>query len=265
MKKVVKVGFWEKLARIILKNRIAILVAIAALTLFLGLQWKNLSMTYTEANLLPKDHLANQQYEQFLNTFGEEGNLIVIGFKDPAFFTPKNFAAWTELMSGLKKSAAVELVVSINDLKKIHKDTISQKFDLVSFVDPSQTNNPSYLKGLRYQLFHELPFYEGLLFNKTTGSIRAAVYLKKSVVNTAGRKTFIVEDLVPKIDAFEKATGMDLRVSGMPYIRTINAENMKGEIGLFIGAALLITSLIFFLFFVPSAPPLSRYVFYWLG
>jgi predicted RND superfamily exporter protein len=35
----------------------------------------------------------------------------------------------------------------------------------------------------------------------------------------------------------------------MPYIRTINTENMKGEIGLFIGAALLITSLIFFLFF----------------
>ncbi|MEN9323788.1 MAG: hypothetical protein RL699_1568 [Bacteroidota bacterium] len=249
MKKAVKVGFWEKLARIILKNRIAILVIIAALTLFLGLQWKNLAMTYTEANLLPKDHPANQQYEEFLDTFGEEGNLIVIGFKDPAFFTPKNFAAWNELMTGLKKSAAVELVVSISDLKKIHKDTISQKFDLVSFVDPTQTNNPSYLKGLRYQLFHELPFYEGLLFNKETGSIRAAVYVKKNVVNTAGRKTFIVEELVPKIDAFEKATGMDLRVSGMPYIRTINAENMKGEIGLFIGAALLITSLIFFLFF----------------
>jgi predicted RND superfamily exporter protein len=249
MKKAVKVGFWEKLARIILKNRISILVIIAALTLFLGLQWKNLAMTYTEANLLPKDHPANQQYEQFLSTFGEEGNLIVIGFKDPSFFTPKNFAAWNELMTSLKKSEAVELVVSINDLKKIHKDTISQKFDLVSFVDPTQTNSPSYLKGLRYQLFHELPFYEGLLFNKETGSIRAAVYLKKSVVNTAGRKTFIVQELVPKIDAFEQATHMDLRVSGMPYIRTINAENMKGEIGLFIGAALLITSLIFFLFF----------------
>ena len=35
----------------------------------------------------------------------------------------------------------------------------------------------------------------------------------------------------------------------MPYIRTINAQNMKGEIGLFIGAALFITSFIFFLFF----------------
>jgi predicted RND superfamily exporter protein len=73
--------------------------------------------------------------------------------------------------------------------------------------------------------------------------------LKKAIVNTAERKTFILENLIPKIDKFEKATGIDLRVSGMPYIRTINADNMKGEIGLFIGAALLITSLIFFLFF----------------
>jgi predicted RND superfamily exporter protein len=73
--------------------------------------------------------------------------------------------------------------------------------------------------------------------------------LKKEIVNTAERKIFIIETLLPKIEKFEKNTGIDLRVSGMPYIRTINAENMKGEIGLFIGAALLITSLIFFFFF----------------
>jgi hypothetical protein len=73
--------------------------------------------------------------------------------------------------------------------------------------------------------------------------------LKKAIVNTAERKTFILETLLPKITKFEKNTGIDLRVSGMPYIRTINAENMKGEIGLFIGAALLMTSLLFFFFF----------------
>jgi predicted RND superfamily exporter protein len=73
--------------------------------------------------------------------------------------------------------------------------------------------------------------------------------LKKAIVNTAERKTFIIETLIPKIEKFEKNTGIDLRVSGMPYIRTINAENMKGEIGLFIGAALLLTSLLFFFFF----------------
>ena len=249
MKKRIKVGFWELVARIVLKNRIAILISILALTIFLSLQWKNLGMTYNEANLLPKDHIVNQQYDAFLDKFGEEGNLIVIGFKDNRFFTPKAFQAWNELMTGLKNSKEVELVVSLNDLKKLQKNEVEEKFQLVPLIDDSQTNNAGYLEQIKNELFNKLPFYEGLLFNKQSGSIRSAIYLNKKIVNTAARKTFILENLVPKINRFEKATGIDLRVSGMPYIRTINAENMKGEIGLFIGAALLITSLIFFLFF----------------
>ena len=249
MKKTFRVGFWEFVARLILTYRITILVVIVAITIFLGLQWKNLNMTYTEANLLPKKHVVNKQYDDFLSKFGEEGNLIVIGFKDPKFFTPKAFAAWNELMTGLKNSKGVELVVSLNDLKKLQKDTLAEKFELVPFINQNQTVNPAYLQKIKFELFNNLPFYEGLLFNKKSGSIRSAIYLKKSIVNTAERKTFIIENLIPKIEKFEKTTGIDLRVSGMPYIRTINAENMKGEIGLFIGGALLITSMIFFLFF----------------
>lgn len=249
MKKTLKVGFWEFIARLILTYRITILVVIVAITIFLGLQWKNLSMTYTEANLLPKKHIVNRQYDDFLTKFGEEGNLIVIGFKDPKFFTPKAFAAWNELMTGLKNSKEIELVVSLNDLKKLQKDTLAEKFELVPLINQNQTVNPAYLQKIKLELFNNLPFYEGLLFNKKSGSIRSAIYLKKAIVNTEERKTFILENLVPKIDKFEKTTGIDLRVSGMPYIRTINSDNMKGEIGLFIGSALLITALIFFLFF----------------
>jgi predicted RND superfamily exporter protein len=120
---------------------------------------------------------------------------------------------------------------------------------LVPLIDTNKITSQAYLQKIKSELFNNLPFYEGLLYNKKSGSIRSAVYLKKAIVNTAERKTFIIETLIPKINKFEKSTGIDLRVSGMPYIRTINAENMKGEIGLFIGAALLITSLIFFFFF----------------
>jgi len=249
MKKRFRAGFWEMIARIILKNRISILTVIIALTVFLALQWRNLGMTYTEANLLPKKHIANRQYQDFLARFGEEGNLIVIGFKDKTFFTPKAYAAWNELMTGLKNTKAVELVVSLNDLRKLQKDTIAEKFELVPLIDQKQTGNPEYLQKIKHELFNDLPFYEGLLFNKESGSVRSAVYLNKKIVNTAARKDFILEQLVPRIEKFEKTTGIDLKVSGMPYIRTINAEDMKGEIGLFIGAALLIVSLIFFFFF----------------
>lgn len=249
MENTIKKGFWARLSDLILNNRIAVLISIFAITIFLALQWRNLSLSYQEANLLPKDHVANVEYSQFLNTFGEEGNLIVIGFQDNTFFTPKAFAAWNDLMSGIKSCQEIDLVVSISDLKKLEKDTIQEKFQLKPFFDKSQIENPVYLKQIKLDLFNNLPFYESLLFNKKTGSIRSAVYLKKSIINTKLRAPFILKNLVPRIEKFEKETGIDLKVSGMPYIRTINSENMKGEIGLFIGASLLVTALIFFFFF----------------
>jgi len=244
-----RVGFWEGVARVILKNRVFILGAIVVVTLLLASQWKNLGMTYTEANLLPQKHIANKQYRDFLDKFGEEGNLIVIGVKDEKLFTPQAYTAWNELMTGLKKAKGVDLVVSLNDLKKLEKDTVNQKFTMVPLVDQSQTTDAAYLKKVRDELFNKLPFYQGLLFNKESGSLRSAVYLNKKIVNTEARKTFVLNQIVPRVEKFEKQTGIDLRVSGMPYIRTINAEDMKGEIGLFIGGALLTVSLIFFFFF----------------
>jgi predicted RND superfamily exporter protein len=249
MKKKIKAGIWEYIAGIVLRNRVTILVILFLLTVFLAFQWKNVGMTYNEANLLPKDHPANKEYTQFLNTFGEEGNLIVIGIKDDAFFTPKAFAAWNKMVQNLKAHKEIELVVSISNLKKLEKDTINQKFQLVPLINPAQENNSTYLTGIKNELFNNLPFYEGLLFNKKSGSIRAALYMNKKMVNSPIRKNFILNVLVPAVDKFEKETNVDLKVSGMPYIRTINTENMKGEIGLFIGAALFITSLIFFMFF----------------
>lgn len=242
-------GFWELIARIVLRNRILMLVIIALITLFLGLQWKNIRFTYTEANLLPEDHIVNVQYNAFLSKFGEEGNLIIIGVKDSTLFTPKAYAAWNKMMNHLKDNKEVDLVVSMNDLKKLQKNETLEKFELIPFVDQRKTVDKAYLEKIRQELFNDLPFYEGLLFNKKSGSVRSAIYLDKTIINTPARKDFIIEKLIPQIAIFEKETGIDLRVSGMPYIRTLNAETILGEIGIFIGAALLITSLLFFFFF----------------
>ncbi|NGY36417.1 MMPL family transporter [Flavobacterium sp. XN-5] len=249
MKKKFKVGFWEFIARIVLKNRIIILGVIAFITLFLALQWKNIQFSFTEANLLPDDHIVNTEYNAFLDMFGEEGNLIVVGVKDDTFFTPKAFAAWTKLMNEFKAQKEVDLIISINDLKKLQKNENLQTFELLPFVDSKKTTNQDYLNTVKKDLFENMPFYEGLLFNKKNGTIRSAIYLDKEIVNTAHRKDYIVQDFIPKIEAFEKETGIDLHVSGMPYIRTLNAISIKNEINLFIGASLLLTSLIFFFFF----------------
>lgn len=249
MKKKLKVGFWEFIARIVLKNRIVILGIIVLITVILALQWKNIRFSFTEANLLPDNHIINKEYNSFLDEFGEEGNLIVVGVQNEAFFTPKAFAAWNKLMTEFKSQKEVDLIVSINDLKKLEKNDSLQTFELLPFVDQSKTKDKAYLETIRTDLFEKMPFYEGLLFNKKNGTIRSAIYLDKKIVNTPHRKDYILKNFIPKIEAFEKETGIDLRVSGMPYIRTLNAKSITDEISLFIGASLLITSLIFFFFF----------------
>ena len=248
MTKWFSVGFWDRIARIVLRNRIFILTIIVGITIFMAMQWKHMQFTYTEANLLPDHHEVNQEYQGFLDKFGEEGNLVVIGFKDSTFFTPKAFHAWEKMLSNLQKSKAVELTVSIDKLKTLQKNKDNQNFDLIPFIDDAKISE-SYLKQKKGELFNDLPFYEGMLFNKEKGTIRAALYIDKKIVNTAARKDFIINELIPEIGTFEKSTGIDLRVSGMPYIRTLNAQSIIDEIGLFVLAALGITSLIFFFFF----------------
>ena len=108
-------GFWELFARIVLRNRILMLSLVIVLTGLLATQWKNIHFTHSEANMLPDDNAVNIEYNAFLNKFGEEGNLIIIGVKNNAIFTPKAFAAWTKLMNKINKESAVDLVISINN------------------------------------------------------------------------------------------------------------------------------------------------------
>lgn len=248
MKKKSTVGFWEFIAGIVLRRRISILIAITVFTIFLGLQWKNIHFTYTEANLLPDDHQVNIEYNAFLKEFGEEGNLIVIGTKDQKLFTPKVFENWTKLMSDLNKESEVELIVSVDNIKKLQKNDSLQTFEMVPFFDQTKVKDPNYLLATKKELFTKTPFYEGLLYNKS-GTVRSAIYLDKKIVNTPQRKDFILNKFIPRVEAFQKENNIDLKVSGMPYIRTLNAKSILSEISLFIGAALFITSLIFYLFF----------------
>ena len=94
-----------------------------------------------------------------------------------------------------------------------------------------------------------MPFYNKLLLGNENRTVRTIIYLNTEIVNTEIRKDFILNNFIPLINQFEKSTALDIKVSGMPYIRTLNAQNIKDEIGLFVFTALLVTALIFFLFF----------------
>ncbi|MBT8282914.1 MAG: MMPL family transporter [Muriicola sp.] len=241
-------NFWPTTARIILRNRILILVIIAAITVFFGFQWQNMRFSNTEANLLPDDHPINLEYEKFLEQFGEEGNAIVLAIRDSSLYTPGHFNRWNVLSKQLDAFPEVEFVISMDNLKELVKDNDRQEFVLRPFLK-SEPDTQQTIDSLKQHLFNNLPFYDQLLFNKESETIRTIVYLDKDIVNTSVRKDFILNDFTNLVQNFETETGLDVRVSGMPYIRTMNAQNIIDEIGMFITAALVVTSLIFFFFF----------------
>ncbi len=241
-------NFWTKVAGIILRNRYLVLIVIAGITAFLASQMKYMKFSYTEANLLPEKHEANLDYNKFLEIFGEEGNLVILGVKDPTIFTPEKFNAWNNLVNKFDDREEVDFTLSIADVQKLKKDAKNRKFFLEPLFEKEPTTKEEVL-AIKKQLFEKLPFYDNLLYNKGTGTLQTAIYIKKSIVNTIERREFIFNYLKPTIEAFEKETGLNVRISGMPYIRTLNAQNIKDEIQLFVLGALGITALIFFFFF----------------
>ena len=241
-------SFWTKVASIILRNRYLVLIIIAGITTFFFFFMKYMKFSYTEANLLPENHIANLEYNKFLEIFGEEGNLVILGVKDPTIFTPRKFNAWNNLVDKFDDREEIDFTLSIADVQELKKDKKNRKFVLEPLYEKDPTTEKEVL-AIKKQLFEKLPFYDNLLYNKETGTLQTAIYIKKEIINTKARRAFIFNYLKPTIEQFEKETGLNVRVSGMPYIRTLNAKNIKDEMQLFVGGALAITALIFFFFF----------------
>ncbi|MCK0132412.1 efflux RND transporter permease subunit [Flavobacteriaceae bacterium F08102] len=241
-------NFWLSISRFILKGRIPILIVLGAITYFLGSQMQYMRFSHSEANLLPKNHPVNLEYNHFLEVFGEEGNLIILATQDSTVFTTDKFNNWNNLSQHFDSFPQVDFSISIGDIKKLKKDTANEKFVVEPLYDKKPTTDKEVL-AIKNELFNNLPFFENFLYNKQTGTIRSVIYIKKEIVNTIERKDFIFNVLNPTIEKFEKENNIKVRVSGMPYIRTMNSQNIIDEIGIFVGLALAITSLIFFFFF----------------
>jgi predicted RND superfamily exporter protein len=248
MARVFLVGFWDSVSNLILKNRILIITLLVLATSFFISQWQYIKFSNTEANLLPDNHEVNLEYLDFTDKFGEEGNLIVIGIKDSLLFTTENLNAWNNLSKVLKDTSFVESVIAIGDLQKLKKNKKKQQFYLEPFIKDTIKSDIE-LISIKKELFEKYPFYDEFLFNTKTKSVRTAIHLKKSIVNELGRETYINNVLIPKVKSFESKYNLDIKISGMPYVRTKNAENIKSEISTFVILALIITSIIFFLFF----------------
>ena len=248
MKKKIFSGFWQSIASIILSNRLLIIIGLILTTYFFTTHWDKIRFTYTEANLLPDTHPENIKYRAFTEKFGEEGNLIVISVKDSTLFTIDKLNAWNNLSNSFKGHSDVSTVISFGDLQKLKKDEDSRQFYIEPFIKDSISSNEE-VENLKYEIFNRTPFYDKFLINSESQAVRTAINLKTEVVNTIQREKFVNEVLLPRVSKFEKNYDIDIRISGMPYVRTKYSETIKQELGKFIFLAIIVTSFIFFLFF----------------
>ena len=196
--------------------------------------------TFTEANLLPDKHAENIRYNEFLELFGEEGNVLVLAVQNPELFSKGRLEAWNQLSKELGSFEEIDFTIT--------KDKKNKSFVLDSLTNYKFSSKKA-VENFQKNLFHHYPFYENILFSENRETIQTAIYLKKEIINNAERIQFINEVFIPKVKMFEKDTKIDVRISGMPYIRTMNAQNIMDEIGKFVVIAICVTILLFFFFF----------------
>lgn len=249
MHKVFSFGFWNFIASRILRNRIVIILILIGITVFLSMQWQHMQFSYSEANMLPDDAPINQQYADFEEKFGSDGNVIMLATDDEDLFTLEKFEAWKTLSDTLATFPEIKSVIGIHNLQELIKLENPKRFEMQQILSKSTDISKQQLEAYSKSLFTDYPFYDGLIFNSENKTVQTVAYMQDSIVNAEGRKVFIMEKFVPLIESFKKNHNIELHVSGMPYIRTLNSQNIVDEIQWFVLAALLVTSFIFFFFF----------------
>ncbi|MFV0378125.1 MAG: efflux RND transporter permease subunit [Mangrovibacterium sp.] len=237
---------WVRFSRIILRNKIAILVVLGLITVFMGFNARKVEMSYEYSQLLPKKDSAYVDYQRFRDIFGEEGNIIVVGLEDPSFFKLDDFRQWQDLNHDLKGIDGVDGLLSVSSAYNLKKDAEARKFVAVP-IFPAEIASQVQLDSLA-GIFHSLPFYEGLLYNPENNAYLLAITVNKDKMNSKAREKMVLA-IKDRCDEFAAKTGHQLHYSGMPYIRVINSIRIKKEIYLFSMLAMCLCIVTLFLFF----------------
>ena len=237
---------WIKIAGILLRNRVAFIVGVLLITVFMGFQIPKVEMSYEYSNLLPATDSAYLDYLDFHEKFGQEGNVMVFAIQDKDFYQLDKINDWISMCDSLKTLHGIVALVDITHSFNLHKDTLNKKFDIQP-IFPNHIKDQRELDSL-VNIIENLPFYDGTLFNKKKDIYGMMVSVSADVMNSPAR-VGLVKDILEITEHFSEKYNLQMHYSGLPYIRVVNAENIKGEMYMFIILSLLITTFILYLFF----------------
>src|SRR5262245_36901723 len=104
---------WKFFARVLLRNKIAFTSVVLALTAFMAWQASRMELSYQFAKILPDTDSTFIEYQQFRKQFGEDGNIMVMGFADKDLYRFEKFRDWTEVSRKVKDIQGVRDILSI--------------------------------------------------------------------------------------------------------------------------------------------------------
>ncbi len=234
------------ISRFILKHRIFLVLTLAILTAFMAYKGKDASLSYENTSILPQKDSTLIEYMKFKKLFGEDGNVIVIGVKNPDLYTLEQFNAWTDLGNDIRKIDGVQEVVNISRAVNLVKNEATHQFKVQPVVSKKPTTQAE-VDSLK-NLILGLKFYEGMLFNPKTKVTLMTVTLDKNRLDDISRIE-LVNSIVKTVEDYRLKQKVEIHYSGMPYIRTITMQKIKHELFLFVLISIAVAAFIMFLFF----------------
>lgn len=237
---------WFKIARLILVYRKGILVTTLLITLFMGYMSTKVRLHYSGGRILPESDSTYIDYENFKRQFGDDGTVLAIGIQTPDLFKLPVFKAWYNLGQQMKATPGVQNIVTLTNIDDLVKDTTNQRFNFLPLLAKPPTTQAQ-VDSFKQRL-DNLPFYKGLIINPKNNATLMLLTLDRKTVDSKARMK-LVQGIVAVADDFAKQTGVEVKYSGLPYIRTTNTKKVSFELGLFVALSILITAIVLFVIF----------------
>jgi predicted RND superfamily exporter protein len=237
---------WNKIASFILKNRLPLLIILGISTVVMGFFASQIKISNEFNRSIPIDNPKYVEYLNFKKKFGEDGNVTVVGFKTGKIFQKDFFNSFQIFCDSIKHIDGVANVLVFSKAINVIKDTATQKF-ITQNIFPSQVISQAELDSC-FQVFQNLPFYKGLLYNDTSHATLMAITIKKDVMNTSKRMV-LVNQIQQQLSAFAESKNVESHISGLPLLRTLIAQKISKESTLFTIVSLALTALILLVFF----------------
>ena len=237
---------WSAIATFCLRNRFWLLIALGIITVVFGFYATKVKMTYDYAKVIPKDDPDFVEYIKFKETFGEDGNILVIGVKSEDLFKLDFLNDWYKLSKELESRPGVEKVVSITNTYTLFRNDSLKALQIKPVLTKPLANQA---EADSFQTFlRSLKIYDGLLYNADSNVTLIAVTLKKKELDSKARIP-LVNDIETRANAFGKKYNTKMHFSGLPYVRTIMSSKVADEIKIFTFLSILITAIFIFIFF----------------